>query len=99
MKSNGVSNNSCPPIGDYAYIADCHSSALVSTSGSIDWCCMPRVDSASCFGRILGWEKGATFLKTQPGAAGLLVRDVNGTLEMENTKGFPRLIPEEDNSK
>jgi GH15 family glucan-1,4-alpha-glucosidase len=47
-----------PPIGDYGYIADCHSSALVSKSGSIDWCCMPRVDSRSCFGRILGWDQG-----------------------------------------
>ena len=50
--------NPYPPISDYAYIADCHSSALVSRSGSIDWCCMPRIDSGSCFGRILDWEKG-----------------------------------------
>jgi GH15 family glucan-1,4-alpha-glucosidase len=47
-----------PPISDYGYIADCHSSALISRSGSIDWCCMPRIDSRSCFGRILGWERG-----------------------------------------
>ncbi len=47
-----------PPIADYAYIADCHSAALVSKSGSIDWCCMPRIDSASCFGRLIGWEQG-----------------------------------------
>ena len=53
-----MNEKSYPPIGDYAYIADCHSSALVSRSGSIDWCCMPRIDSGSCFGRILDWEKG-----------------------------------------
>jgi pentatricopeptide repeat protein len=47
-----------PPISDYGYIADCHSSALVSVHGSIDWCCMPRLDSRSCFGRILDWKKG-----------------------------------------
>ncbi|MGD8922324.1 MAG: DUF5911 domain-containing protein, partial [Candidatus Zixiibacteriota bacterium] len=42
-----------PPISDYGFISDCHATALISRSGSIDWCCMPRIDSASCFGRML----------------------------------------------
>ena len=47
-----------PPIADYAFISDCHSMALVNCHGSIDWCCMPRVDAASIFGRMLDWDKG-----------------------------------------
>jgi GH15 family glucan-1,4-alpha-glucosidase len=52
------SRDAYPPIGDYALIGDCHSAALVSHSASIDWCCLPRFDSGSAFGRILDWEKG-----------------------------------------
>lgn len=49
------------PISDYGLIGDMHSCALVSRSGSIDWCCFPRFDSPSIFGRMMDWAKGGYF--------------------------------------
>jgi alpha,alpha-trehalase len=46
------------PIGDYGLLSDCHGSALVSRSGSIDWACMPRFDSPSIFAALLGPDAG-----------------------------------------
>src|SRR5215212_6136976 len=54
-----------PAIGDYGLIADCHGAALVSRTGSIDWCCIPRFDSGACFARLLDSGRGG-FCSIEP---------------------------------
>src|SRR5512132_3783870 len=50
-----------PPISDYALLSDCHSGALVSKDGSIDWCTFHRFEARSVFARILDWAKAGFF--------------------------------------
>jgi GH15 family glucan-1,4-alpha-glucosidase len=53
--------NPYPPISDYALLSDCHTAALVSRDGSIDWCCFHRFEARPVFARILDWGKGGFF--------------------------------------
>ena len=57
-----------PSIADYALLSDCHSAALVSRFGSVDWLCAQRFDGSSVFGRLLDPAAGHWSLMPDGGA-------------------------------
>ena len=46
---------------DYGIISNCKSAALISKTGSLDWCCMPNFDSSAMFAKILDEKIGGSF--------------------------------------
>ena len=86
-----------PPIEDYALLGDTNTAALVSRSGSLDWLCAPRFDSAACFAALLGGAEHGRWLiapAAPPRATRRQYRD--GTLvletEFETDEGAVKLI-------
>jgi GH15 family glucan-1,4-alpha-glucosidase len=78
------------PIGDYAFLGDCHTGALVSSDGSVDWLCLPRLDAGSYFGRLLDRERGGCCVVTPADpAARTSRRYLDGTLVLQTEMATP----------
>ncbi|MEU6732308.1 glycoside hydrolase family 15 protein [Streptomyces physcomitrii] len=77
-------------IEDYALIGDHQSAALVSTSGSVDWLCLPRFDSPACFAALLGQEDNGHW-RLAPEGAGSCTRRAYapGSLVLESVWETP----------
>jgi GH15 family glucan-1,4-alpha-glucosidase len=82
-------------IEDYAIIGDTHTAALVGRDGSIDWLCLPRFDSASTFGALLGDEDHGRWLlaPTSPDATATR-RYIDGTFTLVTTWTTPTGVVE-----
>ena len=74
-----------PRISWYGFLSDCHTGALVSPEGSVEWLCLPRFDSESVFGSLL--DRSAGFWRVGP--PGLIApvsrRYIPGTNVLETT--------------
>jgi GH15 family glucan-1,4-alpha-glucosidase len=84
-------------IEDYGLIGDMQTAALVDRTGSVDWLCLPRFDSAACFAALLGTEDNGRWLLAPAGADTCTRRAYRGdTLiletEWERPEGVVRVI-------
>jgi GH15 family glucan-1,4-alpha-glucosidase len=55
---HGIRSSAFPPIGDYAFLSDCETTALVAPNGNVEWLCLPRMDSPSVFAAVLDRDAG-----------------------------------------
>jgi GH15 family glucan-1,4-alpha-glucosidase len=74
-----------PPIGSYGFLSDCHTAALVSFGGDVEWLCFPRFDSPSAFAALLDREAGHMLLRPRGVIVPISRRYQPGTLVIETT--------------
>src|SRR5437867_3432717 len=73
-------------IGDYGFLSDCHTGALVASDGTVEWLCLRRFDSPSIFAAILDRNAGAWRLGPRDLRAPVARRYVPGTNVLEDRK-------------
>jgi alpha,alpha-trehalase len=74
-----------PPIGSYGFLSDCHTGALVSFDGAVEWLCLPRFDSPSAFAALLDRDAGHFKLAPRGVVVPISRRYQPGTLVIETT--------------
>jgi GH15 family glucan-1,4-alpha-glucosidase len=76
-----------PPIGEYGFLSDTETIALVAPSGSIEWMCVPRMDSPSVFGAMLDRDAGHFRLGPADVRVPASRRYLPGTMVLETSWG------------
>jgi alpha,alpha-trehalase len=81
----GAAKDRFPTIGSYGFLSDCHTAALVSYDGAVEWLCLPRFDSPSVFTALLDRSAGHFRLKPRGVVVPIGRRYEPGTLVIETT--------------
>ncbi len=75
------------PIGDYGFLSDGEVTALVAPGGAIEWMCVPRIDSPSVFGAMLGRHAGSFRVAPSDVSVPAARRYLPGTMVLETSWG------------
>ena len=74
-----------PPIANYGFLSDCHTTALVAPGGAVEWMCLPRLDSPSVFAAMLDRDAGSFRLGPSDISVPAARRYIPGTMVLETT--------------
>ena len=74
-----------PLIGDYAFLSDCQTTALIAPNGNLEWLCLPRMDSPSVFGAILDRDAGGFRVAPADVSVPAARRYIPGTMVLETS--------------
>jgi GH15 family glucan-1,4-alpha-glucosidase len=85
--ANTSTHGKTVPIADYGFLSDGEATALVAPNGAVEWMCLPRMDSPSVFGCMLGRHAGSFRITPSDVSVPADRRYLPGTMILETSWG------------
>jgi GH15 family glucan-1,4-alpha-glucosidase len=87
LENETLGQSPFPPIGEYGFLSDCETCALLAPGGNVEWLCLPRFDSPSVFGSLLDRDAGMFRLGPADVEVPAARRYLPGTMVIETSWG------------